>query len=252
MYSGYRVGAIIPALNEEQAISLVIDGLHSLKNPDDTATLDEIIVADNGSEDRTSALARAHGATVVTEPQRGYGRACLSGLEKLTESNPDIVIFIDGDNAFDTSVIPSFLDEIVRGEDLVIGSRTKGEMDPGAMTLSQVFGNRLATFLISWLWHVSISDLGPLRAIRTTALDKLHMQDESFGWTTEMQVKAVQHGLRIVEIPVNTRVRLGESKISGTLSGVIGAGYGILSTIFKLRMQQSRLLRPSLRNLKQE
>ena len=140
----------------------------------------------------------------------------------------------------------------MRGEDLVIGSRTKGEVDPGAMTLCQVFGNRLATFLIGWLWHVSISDLGPLRAIRTTALDKLHMQDESFGWTTEMQVKAVQHGLRIVEIPVNTRVRLGESKISGTLSGVIGAGYGILSTIFKLRMQQSRLLRPSLRNLNRE
>lgn len=252
MYSGYRVGAIIPALNEEQAISPVVDGLRSLKNPDNTAILDEIIVADNGSEDRTSDLALAHGATVVTEPQKGYGRACLSGLEKLTESNPDIVIFVDGDNAFDTSVIPSFLDKIVSGEDLVIGSRTKGEVDPGAMTLIQVFGNRLATFLIGRLWHVSISDLGPFRAIRTTAFDKLRMQDEAFGWTTEMQVKAIQHGLRIIEIPVNTRVRPGKSKVSGTLSGVIGAGYGILSTIFILRMQQSRLPRPSLRNLNQE
>ena len=245
MYKSNRVGVAIPALNEEQSIGVVIDGLLARHNIDGSTIVDEIVVCDNGSEDRTAQVAQDHGATVITEHQKGYGRACLAALAELEKKPPDIVVFIDGDNAFDCSVIETFLKAVIVGADLVIGARTKGNMEPRALSASQIFGNRLATLLIRMMWQVSVSDLGPYRAIRYSSLNRLNMQDEAFGWTIEMQIKAIQLGLKVVEIPVDTKVRVGESKISGTLSGVIGAGYGILTTILKLRLQQGLLLQRS-------
>ena len=238
MYQGLRVGVVIPALNEEDSIGTVVDGLRSQRNAVGTRIVDSVVVCDNGSMDQTSARATDSGANVVFEPQKGYGRACLTAIERLRQDAPDVTIFIDGDNAFEPEAIKGFLAEISRGSDMVIGSRTKGICEKGSLSTTQIIGNRLATLLIRTFWGTSYSDLGPYRAIRSTALEQINMTDEAFGWTIEMQIKAIQHGLKITEIPVNSRNRIGESKISGTVVGVVRAGYGILSTILKLRMNQ--------------
>lgn len=242
-----RIGAVIPALDEEQSIGLVVGGLLSQRNGDGSPIVDTIVVCDNGSRDRTAKIAAGAGAIVVSEPQKGYGRACLTALAELGRHSPDAVLFIDGDNAFQSDALTELLAPLARGADLVIGSRTKGQCEAGALSASQIFGNRLATFLMRLLWGARVSDLGPYRAVRASSLERLRMRDEAFGWTVEMQVKAIQLGMDIVEVPVNTRVRLGRSKITGTLSGVLGAGVGILSMIAKLRWRQASWAQETVR-----
>ena len=239
MYRGLTVGVAIPALNEEASIGLVVGDLRSLHNADRTPVIDDVVVCDNGSSDATATRASEAGARIAQEDRRGYGSACLAAIAKLRRT--DIVLFTDADHAFHASQATRLMDPIVDGADLVVGSRTAGERDPGALSFTQVMGNRLATALIKWLWGHPVTDLGPYRAIRADVLSTLGMRDATFGWTVEMQVKAIQHGLEVVEVPVDTRVRIGKSKISGTVRGVLGAGFGILSMIAKLRWQQREL-----------
>ena len=236
MFKGIRIGAVVPALNEEESIGLVIRDICAQQNSDGTQIVDDLVVCDNGSTDSTSRVVSEAGATLVSDRKKGYGRACLTAIEALRERSPGVVVFMDGDHAFDARDISEMLHSIDRGADLVIGSRTLGNCEPGALTMSQRIGNKVATILIGLLWGTPITDLGPYRAIRSTALDRLCMQDEAFGWTVEIQVKAIKMDMRIVEIPVNTRVRVGRSKISGTLKGVILAAIGILSKIIQLRV----------------
>ncbi len=220
--NGRRIGVIIPALNEEGAIGKVIEAV-----PD---WVDYIVVADNGSRDQTSEVARNSGARVVREDERGYGAACLAGLQALPSS--DIIVFLDGDY----SDYPEDMEELIApiltgGADMVIGSRVLGGAERGSLTPQQVFGNWLATRLIRLLWGARFSDLGPFRAIRDDALRMLEMEDRNFGWTVEMQVKAAKAGLKFAEVPVRYRQRIGVSKVSGTMSGTIKAGTKILSVI---------------------
>ena len=218
---------IIPALNEEASIGNVIRTLPATE-------LEQIIVVDNASTDATASIALRSGATVVREPRRGYGQACLAGIAAL---NPvDIVIFMDADGSDDPDDLDKLLDPIRSGEaEFVIGSRKLGTIEPGSMTIPQRFGNELATFLIRLFWGVRYTDLGPFRVIRRESLEKLGMQDTNYGWTVEMQIKAIAHRLAVVEVPVSYRRRVGKSKISGTVRGVLGAGYKIIYTIFKYR-----------------
>ena len=218
------ISVIIPGFNEEQAIGKVLDEI-----PPSVA---EVIVVDNGSTDGTASVARQRGATVVDEPIRGYGRACLRGIAAL--DNPDIVVFLDGDYSDFPDEMPFLYEPIAAGSaDLVIGSRVLGVRERGALLPQARFGNWLATRLIRWLFGVSFTDLGPFRAIGYEALQRLNMRDGDFGWTVEMQVKAARLGLRCVEVPVRYRKRIGTSKISGTVSGSLRAGHKILWTIFR-------------------
>lgn len=219
---GLRVGVVMPALNEALALPQVLPAL--------PPWLAEVIVVDNGSTDATAQVARSLGARVVSEPRRGYGRACLAGIAALSPAI-DTVLFMDADAADRPSDIAALLAPIVAGgADLVIGSRTAGA-EPGALTPQQRFGNALACRLIRLGWGVAYSDLGPFRAIRREALTRLAMRDETWGWTVEMQVSAARHGLRVAEVPVAYRRRIGVSKISGTLSGTLRAGSKILWVI---------------------
>lgn len=238
MYRGLTVGVAIPALDEEPSIGLVVGDLVALRTSDGHRLVDDIVVCDNGSMDATASVATTAGARVVHETRAGYGSACQAAIGALDPT--DVVLFTDGDHAFHASQATRLLDGIADGADLAIGSRTLGRQEQGALTRGQEMGNRVATTLIRLLWRRRMTDLGPYRAIRTQALARLGMADPAFGWTVEMQVKATQQGLTVVEVPVDTRVRLGESKISGTLRGALGAGFGILSTIARLRLQQSR------------
>lgn len=192
-----------------------------------------MVVCDNGSKDCTADLADAAGARVVREEIRGYGAACLAGLRALRKK-PDIVLFVDADQSAVPEQTFRLLGEIIAGADLVIGARALGIMEPGAMTWLQRIGNRFFTWLIRRLWKVSVSDLGPYRAIRYPALQRLAMADQSYGWTVEMQIKAIQQGLTIIEVPVDTLKRIGHSKVSGTVRGVIGAAVGIFGKIVSL------------------
>jgi hypothetical protein len=222
--AGRTVGVIIPALNEEAALPAVLAEL-----PDG---VDEVLVVDNGSTDRTAEAARRCGARVVCEPCRGYGAACLRGLSELGEH--DIVVFLDGDHSDHPQELPRLVRPVAEDQaDFVLGSRLAGKREPGAMPPQSVWGNRLACFLMRLLFGVSYSDLGPFRAIRREALDRLGMRDRNFGWTVEMQIKAARAGLRILEVPVPYRRRIGTSKISGTVLGTVKAGYKILWTIFR-------------------
>jgi VWFA-related protein len=222
-----RVSVIIPVLNEEESIGAVLDHI-----PKDAVS--QVIVVDNGSSDRTADVARNHGAHVVQEPRRGYGHACLRGIEEL--QNPDVVVFLDGDFSDYPEQMRELIAPIQKNEaDLVIGSRSSGEHAKGALPSHAAFGNRLASTLIWWFFDFRYTDLGPFRAIRYDALKKLEMADRTFGWTVEMQIKAVRKGLRICEVPVSYRKRIGESKISGTISGSIKAGTKIIWTILKYR-----------------
>jgi len=231
MYQNQRVAALIPAFNEADAIGQVVSGLLAVQH-NALAVFDTIIVCDNASTDATAQQAELAGATVVYEARKGYGAACLRAIAAAKDH--DIVVFVDGDHsAYATDTLDLLAAIVNPGADLVIGSRTLGDAAAGALTPQQVWGNWLATRLISIIWQTPVTDLGPLRAIRSAALQRLEMTDPTFGWTVEMQTKAFMHNLRVAEVPVRTRVRIGSSKISGTLSGTIKAGYGILSTVAK-------------------
>ncbi|MFQ5670190.1 MAG: glycosyltransferase family 2 protein [Acidobacteriota bacterium] len=221
------VGLIIPALNEEASLPLVLAGLPRER-------LARVLVVDNGSRDHTAEVARASGAEVTSEPRRGYGRACLAGLRALAAQPPEIVVILDADYSDRPEELPRLLDPIQEGRaDLVIGSRLMGEREPGALPPHVLWGNRLATGLIRLLHRVHFTDLGPFRAIRWEALRRLRMQDPNFGWNVEMQIKAIRLGLRCVEVPVSYRKRVGVSKISGTVRGTLQAGTKILFSVGK-------------------
>ena len=199
----------------------------------------QVVVVDNGSTDRTAEVAQAHGATVVREPRRGYGRACLAGLAAL-DPNSDIVVFMDADSSDVPEEAGRLLEPIISGAaDLVIGSRVLGQAEPGALAPHQRFGNRLATSLLAWLYGFRYTDLGPFRAIRADRLRQLGMRDCDFGWTVEMQVRALRSGLRVQEVPVSYRRRIGTSKISGNLRASLAAGWKIIATILRLRFVSS-------------
>ena len=220
-----RISIIIPAFNEESSIGLVLDAL-----PQDK--IHEIIVVNNNSTDDTARVATAHGARVVEEPQKGYGSACLKGIDELNA--PDIVVFLDGDFSDFPEEIVELVSPIEKGDaDFVLGSRMILTESRRALLPQARYGNRLAVFLIKLFFNYSFTDLGPFRAIRYSSLMAIGMQDMDFGWTVEMQIKAVKNGLRIQELPVKYRERIGVSKITGTVSGTFKAGTKIIYTIFK-------------------
>ena len=222
MRLGQRIGVVIPALDEERAIGRVI--------ADIPAWVDQIVVADNGSRDATVAVARAGGATVVSEPERGYGAACQTGIAALVAI--DIVVFLDGDYSDHPQEMAALVDPIAQATaDMVVGSRVTGTRVRGALTPQQRFGNWLACRLIRAFWGVSYTDLGPFRAIRRSALEALAMTDRNFGWTVEMQIKGAQQALSTLEVPVSYRPRIGVSKVSGTVRGTVLAGVTILRVI---------------------
>jgi glycosyltransferase involved in cell wall biosynthesis len=224
------VVVVIPALNEEESLP------HVLR---DLPAVGRVIVVDNGSTDRTTNVARAAGATVVPEPERGYGAACLKGLAAVRETlgrsqAPRVVVFLDADYSDDPSLLPDLVRPILEDSaDFVLGSRLLGLREPGSMPPQSVFGNRLACMLMRILFGARYTDLGPFRAIDYGRLQQLGMTDRNFGWTVEMQVKAAQTRLRILEIPVPYRRRIGQSKISGTVWGSLRAGWKILYLIGK-------------------
>ncbi|QDG54516.1 glycosyltransferase family 2 protein [Persicimonas caeni] len=221
------IDVLIPALNEEKSIGHVLDAI-----PD--GWVRRVVVVDNGSTDQTAVVAREHGAEVVFEQQRGYGAACLAGLRHLAHDPPDIVTFMDADFSDHPNELPRVVEPILNdGVDLVIGSRTIGQNEPGALLPQAVFGNKLACFLVEVLYGYRFTDLGPFRAVRWSSLQLIGMEDEDFGWTVEMQVKAAKMHLSAVEVPVSYRKRVGVSKITGTLKGTVLAGHKILYTIFK-------------------
>lgn len=218
-----KVSVIIPALNEEEAIGKVINDIPK-------GVVQEIIVVDNGCTDNTVEIARNHGAKVISEPRKGYGSACLAGLAAVKSA--DIIVFVDGDYSDDPTELSSLIKPIKENQaDFVIGTRKPTEK--GALLPQARFGNKLATFLINSFYGVKYTDLGPFRAIRQSKLIELDMQDQTYGWTVEMQLKAAKMGIRVQEIPVSYRKRIGTSKISGTLIGSVRAGVKILTTIFR-------------------
>jgi len=220
-----KISVIIPAYNEEESLPHVLNDL-----PRDR--LHQIIVVDNRSTDQTSEVARANGATVVYEKRQGYGQACLSGMDAL--DNPDIVVFLDGDYSDFPEEIDLLLAPILKGEaDFIVGSRMILKESRKALLPQARYGNQLAVFLIRLFFGHRFTDLGPFRAIRYESLQAIGMREKDFGWTVEMQIKAVQKGLRIREVPVRYRMRIGVSKITGTVSGTFKAGTKIIYTIFK-------------------
>lgn len=222
------IDVVIPALNEEGSIGLV---LAELPRP----PVRRIVVADNGSRDRTAERARSAGAEVVAAPRPGYGSACLAGLAHLAATGPpEIVVFVDADYSDHPEELPDLVAPILRGTaDLVVGSRILGRRERGALLPQARAGNFVACWLIRWLYGHRYTDLGPFRAVRWDALERLRMEDPDFGWTAEMQVKALRQGLRVTEVPVSYRRRVGVSKITGTVVGTVRAGHKILWTVFK-------------------
>lgn len=222
MRSGQRIGVVIPALNEADAVGKVIGDI--------PAWVDRIVVADNGSTDATAEVARAAGAVVTHQPEPGYGAACLAGIAAL--GAVDVVVFVDGDYSDHPEDMADLVDPIATGSaDFIVASRVAGTREQGALTPQQVFGNWLATTLIRLIWRTRYTDLGPFRAISREALESLAMADRTYGWTVEMQIKAAEQGLRIREVPARYRRRIGISKISGTIKGTVMAGIKILSII---------------------
>ncbi|QDT69219.1 Undecaprenyl-phosphate mannosyltransferase [Planctomycetes bacterium MalM25] len=221
----HSVAVILPALNEEESIRRVLEAL---------PPVGRVIVVDNGSTDATAQIAADAGAEVVAEPRRGYGSACLAGMAEIErgEAKPAVVVFLDADASDDPGLLPLLVEPILAGEaDFVLGSRMRGEREPGAMPPVAAFGNHFASWLMRTFWKASYTDLGPFRAIRYESLIALGMIDRDYGWTIEMQMKALRHGLRVREIPVPYRRRIGRSKISGTVRGSLAAGTKILLTL---------------------
>ena len=223
---------MIPALDEEAAIGGVVASV--------VGRVGRVVVADNGSTDRTAEVARAAGAEVVRVPEPGYGRACLAGMAAVRDA--EVVVFMDGDGSDDPDDLDALLAPIRRGEaEFVLGSRLRGEAEAGALTLPQRFGNTLASTLMRVIWGGRFTDLGPFRALTRTALDRLDMDAPSFGWTVQMQVRALKRGVAYVEVPVRYRRRqAGRSKISGTVRGVVMAGSYILGTIAREAVSRGR------------
>ncbi|MFL1010918.1 glycosyltransferase family 2 protein [Flavisericum labens] len=223
-----KINVIIPAYNEESSIAHVINDIPNL--------VDEVIVVSNNSTDKTEYNAKKAGATVLTEPNKGYGYACLKGLEYIEQKNekPDIVVFMDGDYSDYPEELTKITAPIIENNvDLVIGTRTKQLREKGSMTSPQIFGNWLATNLMRLFFSAKFTDLGPFRAIKYQKLLTLNMEDKTYGWTVEMQLKALKQKLTYTEVPVNYRNRIGVSKVSGTIKGAIFAGIKILGWIFK-------------------
>lgn len=224
--------AIIPVFNERESLPLVVGDLRDSR-------LRRIVVVDNGSSDNTPEIARRLPVELVHEARRGYGSACLAGIAAISKSPPDGVLFLDGDYSDHPDEAGLLLDKVEEGNDLVIGSRVLGRHEQGAIMPQARAGNALATFLIRSLYGFAYTDLGPFRAIRWSALRRIGMRDTNFGWTCEMQVKAVRYGLRITEVPVSYRKRIGVSKIAGTLTGTLRAGVKILWTVGRYRMEKN-------------
>lgn len=225
MIAGKTVTLIIPARNEEQSLPGVLSRVPS--------EIDRVVVVDNDSSDATAAVARQYGAQVVTEPKAGYGRACLAGLAALQESPPDLVAFVDADGSDDLDCLCSLLFPLAEGQtDLALSWRRP--VDSGALSPQQRYGNRLVTRLIRLLWHYDYQDLGPMRAVTWPALMKIGMEDRGFGWTVEMQIRALKRGLRVEEQPVPYRARTaGRSKISRTVKGTLRAGSKMLWVVLR-------------------
>ncbi|MBM3264852.1 MAG: glycosyltransferase family 2 protein [candidate division Zixibacteria bacterium] len=231
--SGTDITVIIPVLNEEDSIGRVLRDIP-------VGCVARMIVVDNGSTDRTAEVATAEGALVVREPQRGYGAACLRGIEEAKRFSPDVIVFLDGDYSDHPEEMPSLVRPILEdGVDMVIGSRILGEREPGALPFQSMIGNLMVPRIIRLLYGAHYTDLGPFRAIRFDRLMALQMEDRNFGWTVEMQIKAARQGYRTVDVPVRYRRRVGVSKITGTFSGAVRAGFKILwvtfSSIFRAR-----------------
>lgn len=223
------IDVIIPVLNEEGSIGLVLRDIP--KN-----IVRNIIVCDNGSKDSSASVALSQGAVVVHENRKGYGYACLAGLEYVEnlEITPEILVFLDGDYSDYPQELTRLVQPIQEGNaDVVIGSRALGAREKGSMTPQQIFGNWLATTLIRLFFHYRFTDLGPFRAISYEKLKQLQMEDKTFGWTVEMQIKAAKQNLACLEVPVSYRKRIGTSKVSGTIKGTLMAGYKIIWTILK-------------------
>ena len=231
MFRGKSVALIIPALDEEEALPPLLVRV-------DRRLVDRLVVADHGSRDRTAEVARAAGAEVVREERRGYGSACLAALGLVTDT--ELVVFMDGDGSDEPEEIERVLLPLIdTGADVVIGSRVLGGAEKGALTLPQGFGNALTCLLVRLFWRVVCTDLGPFRAVTREALARLHMADPDFGWTVEMQVKAAQMRLHMVEVPVSRRVRqAGRSKVSGDLIASAKAGWRILGYVFAAKLDE--------------
>lgn len=222
-----NICVVIPAFNEEASIGKVVNAL-----PADWVR--HTIVVSNNSTDDTVNNAQKAGAIVLHEQRKGYGWACLLGIEKAKELRADIIVFLDGDFSDYPEELPQVVSPILeRNMDLVIGSRALGSKEKGSLTPQQIFGNWLATKLMRLFYGAKFTDLGPFRAIKVTALDELKMSDKTYGWTIEMQIKAVKKGMRYCEVPVNYKKRIGVSKVSGTVKGTILAGIKIISAVFK-------------------
>ena len=225
-FEGNRIVVIIPALNEEKSISKVVNSIPNI--------VDEIIVINNGSDDSTAIKASISGAKVIHEYRKGYGYACLKGINYLNKNPPDIVVFLDGDY----SDYPEDLEAIIKpilekNVQFVIGARVKFLREKGALTPQQIFGNTLACLLMRLLYKANFTDLGPFRAIGWKNLVALEMSDKTYGWTIEMQLKVLRRKIKYIEVPVRYRKRIGYSKVSGTVKGTIMAGYKILTWIGK-------------------
>lgn len=220
-----KIVVIIPAFNEENAVGNVVRDIPK-------ELVSEIIVVDNNSSDDTQKSAENEGAIVVSEPQQGYGYACLKGMECAAFYHPDIIVFMDADYSDFPHEMVSIVKPIIEKDfDMVIGSRAIGKREKGSMTIPQVFGNWLATTLIRWIYKAKYTDLGPFRAIKYDKLLELNMRDKTYGWTVEMQLKAAKKGYQFCEVPVTYRKRIGKSKVSGTIKGTLMAGYKILSIV---------------------
>jgi glycosyltransferase involved in cell wall biosynthesis len=219
-----KTSVIIPVFNERDSLPLVVGDIPR-------ALVSEIIVVDNASTDGTDLIAQRLPVRLVREPRRGYGSACLAGVAALAADPPDVIVFLDGDYSDHPEEMGLLLEAVGAGADLVIGSRTLGHREPGALLPQARAGNLLSCFLIRLLYGYRYTDMGPFRAVRWDAYQRLGMRDTNFGWTCEMQVKALRQRLQIAEVPVSYRRRVGVSKITGTVSGTLRAGYKILWTI---------------------